>query len=124
MFGLQEILESTIEEMLASGHLDQHPDNELESSVADMIPGLSGDVASLILARIKKDAASGLKGHRRDRKGFEERLNERWKCPLDLLDLVIALTVESGTEFNRKFRNEAVGFGDAVFEALTRLIPS
>ena len=121
MFGLQELLESTIEEMLATGHLDQHPDNDLESSVTDMIPGLSSDIASLILVRIKKDAASGLKRHRRDRKGFEKRLNERWKCPLDLLDLVIALTVEAGTEFNRKFRNEAVGSGDAVFEALTRL---
>ena len=107
--------------MLASGHLDQHPDNELESSVTYMIPGLSGDIASLILARIKKDAVSGLKRHRRDRKGFEKRLNERWKCPLDLLDLVIALTVEAGNEFNRKFRNEVVGSGDAVFELLTRL---
>ena len=40
---------------------------------------------------------------------------------MDLLDLVIALTVEAGTEFNRKFRNEVVGSGDAVFESLTRL---
>ena len=36
MFGLQELLESTIEEMLASGDLDQYQNNELESSVADM----------------------------------------------------------------------------------------
>ena len=121
MFGLQEVLESTIEEMLASANLDQYPNNELESSVTDMIPGLSDDIASLILVRIKKDASSGLKRHRRDRKGFEKRLNERWKYPLDLLDLVIALTMEAGTEFNRKFRNEAVGAGDAVFKALTRL---
>ena len=97
MFGLQEILESTIEKVSASRHLDQHPDKELESSVADVIPGLSGEIASLILARIKKDAVSGLKGHRRDRKGFEKRLYERWKRPLDLLDLVIALNVEVGT---------------------------
>ena len=113
MFGLQELLESTIEETLASGDLDQYPTNELESSV--------DDIANLILARIKKDASSGLKRHRRDRKGFEKRLNERWKSPLDLLDLVIALSTEAGTEFNQKFRNEAVGSGDAVLEALTRL---
>ena len=121
MFGLQELLESTIEGMLASGDLDQYPNNEWESSVADMIPGLVDNTANLILARIRKDASSGLKRHRRDRKGFEKRLNERWKHPLDLLDLVIALSMEAGTEFNRKFRNEAVGSGDAVFEALTRL---
>ena len=121
MFGLQELLESTIEEMLVSGDLDQHPDIELESSGTDMIPGLAGDIASLILVSINKGAASWLKRHRRYRKGFEKRLNERWKCPLDLLDLVIALTTEAGTEFNRKFRNAAVASGDSVFEALTRL---
>ena len=121
MFGLQELLESTIEESLASEDLDQYPINELESSVTDMIPGLVDDMASLVLARIKKDASPGLKRHRRDRNGFEKRLHKRWKYPLDLLDLSIALNVEAGTEFNRKFRNEAVGSGDAVFEALTRL---
>ena len=121
MFGLQELLESPIEEMLASGDLDQYQNNELESSVADMMPGLIDDTANLILVRIRKDASSGLKRHRRDRKGFEKRLDERWKDPLDLLDLVIALSIEAGTEFNRKFRNEAVSSDDAVFEALTRL---
>ena len=121
MFGLQELLESTIEESLASGELDRYPNNRLESSVTDMIPGLVDDMASLILARIKKDASSGLKRQRRDRKGFEKRLHRRWKYPLDLLDLCIALNIEAGTEFNRKFRNEAVGSSDAVFEALTRL---
>ena len=121
MFGLQELLESTAEELLASRDLDQYPKNESESSVADMIPGLVDDIASLILVRIKKGASSGLKRHRRDRKGFEKRLNRCWKYPLDLLDLFIALNVEAGTEFNRKFRNKAVSSGDAVLEALIRL---
>ena len=40
---------------------------------------------------------------------------------MDLLDLSIALSVEAGTEFNQKFRNDAVASGDAVFEVLTRL---
>ena len=113
MFGLQELLESTIEETLASRDLDQ--------SVDDMIPGLVDNIADLFLARIRQDASSGLKRHRRDRKGFEKRLNECWKYPLDLLDLVIALSTEAGAEFNRNFRNEAADSGDAVFEALTRL---
>ena len=78
MFGLQELLESTIEETLASRDLDQHPTNELESSVDDMIPGLVDNIGYLILARIRKDASPGLKRHRRDRKGFEKRLSERW----------------------------------------------
>ncbi len=121
MFGLHELLESTIEKMAASGDIAQHSDKGFESIATDMIPGLVDDIASLILVRIKKDMSSGLKRHRRDRKGFERRLNKRWKCPLDLLDLFITLNLEAGAEFNQKFRNEAVGSGDAVFEALTRL---
>ena len=121
MFGLQEILESTMEGMLADGSLDQLPNDELESSVTGMIPGLTDEIAHLILVRIKEDAASGLRRHRRIRKGFEKRLYERWKPSLDLLDLAIVLNLEAGTAFDKKFRKAAVTSGDAVFEALTRL---
>ena len=121
MYGLQELLESTIEEFVVNGHLDQYPGYDLESRISDVIPDLIDDIASLLLTRIKKDAPSGLKKLRSDRKGFEKRLSKRWKYPLDLLDLSIALSVEAGTEFNQKFRNDAVASGDAVFEVLTRL---
>ena len=121
MFGLQELLESTLEELVENGHLDQYPSNDLESRISDVIPDIVDDIAGLLLDRIKNDAPSGLKKLRNDRRGFEKRLNKRWKYPLDLLDLSIALSVEAGTEFNRKFRNDAVSSRDAVFEALTRL---
>ena len=121
MYGLQELLESTIEEFAVNGHFDHYQGNDLESHISDVIPDVVDDIASLLLDRIKKDAPSGLKRLRKDRKGFEQRLGKRWKYPLDLLDLSIALNVEAGTEFNQKFRNDAVASGDAVFEALTRL---
>ena len=121
MFGLQKRLESTIEEMVESGDFNQIPNNELESIFLDMIPGLVDDTANLTLVSIKRDAPSGLKRHQKDRRGFDKRLQRRWKHPLDLLDLIIALTVEVGTEFNRKFRNDAIDSGGAVFEALLRL---
>ena len=121
MFGLQELLESTIQESLASGTIDQYPNGALESRLTDMVPGLVDDVASVILVKIRKAASSKLKRRRRDRKGFEKRLDRRWKYPLDLLDLSIALNTEAGMEFNRTVRDEAVGSGDAVREALTRL---
>lgn len=121
MFGLHELLESTIQKTLESRQIEQHMYDELESRITEMIPGLSDEIASDILVRVKENADLRLREHQRDRKGFEKRLKERWKCPLDLLDLLIAVTVESGTEFNQKFRNDSVASGDAVFEALTRL---
>ena len=42
MFGLQELLESTVAEALARGDLDQYPTKELELSINEMIPGFSG----------------------------------------------------------------------------------
>ena len=107
MFGLREVLESTLEEILARENLVHLSENELESIVADMIPSLLDDAANLALVRIKKNAPSELKKHQRDRKGFEKRLNESWKRPLDLLDLVICMSVEVGTAFTRKFLNES-----------------
>ena len=121
MYGLQELLESTIEEFVVNWHFDQHLGNDLESRISAVMPDLVDDIASLLLTRLKKDAQSGLKKLRSDRMGFEKRLRQRWKYPLDLLDLSIALSVEAGTEFNRKFHNDAVASGDAVFEVLTRL---
>ena len=66
MFGLQELLESTIEESLASGDLDQYPNNELESSVTDMIPGLVDDMAST--QSTAESEGSGSEG------------SDRWPC--------------------------------------------
>ena len=121
MFGLHELLESTIQQMLERVQLEQRSFDELESSFTEMIPGLTDEIASVILMRVKENADLRLREHQRDRKRFEKRLMKRWKCPLDRLDLLIAVTVESGTEFNQKFRDDSVASGDAVFESLTRL---
>ena len=121
MYGLQELLESTIEEFVVNGHLDQYPGNDLESRICDVIPELADEIAGLLLARIKNDAPSGLKKLSSDRKGFENRLAKRWKYPLERLDLSIAVNLDAGNEFNQRFRDDAVASGDAVFEALTRM---
>lgn len=121
MFGLRELLESTTEELLANGELDQVPNDDLDDLLSETILGFVDDLASLILVKIKEEAPSGLKEVRRDREEFEKRLVQRWKDPLDLLDLSIELNIEAGAEFNRKYRSEAARSGDAVFEALTRL---
>ena len=41
MFGLQELLESTIEKMAASGDITQHSDNGFESIPTDIISRFS-----------------------------------------------------------------------------------
>ncbi len=77
--------------------------------------------AEALLTEIKRIAPTMLKEQWREQQGFEKRLRERWKRPLDLLDLFISIATEAGSDFNSEFRNDAACSGDAVFEAHTRL---
>lgn len=120
MYKLQEILESTLQELLKSGESDESF-NEFDVRIASMIPDLTDSAAQLILASIRKKASSELKHRRRYQKQFESRLMKHWKKPLDALALFINLAREVGTDFNSEYRNEAEKENDAVFEALTRL---
>ena len=120
IFGLQEILESKLADICKDGTLDEGSD-DLEATIANMVPDLADTIADDMLSTINESASSVLKEHESDRRAFEERLGARWKKPLDLLDLLIALAIEAGDTFNSKFRNDAVVSNDAVFEALTRL---
>ena len=52
---------------------------------------------------------------------FEERLLERWKKPIDLLELLLAVCLEAGAELNDEYRPEASRSNDYVFHVLTGL---
>ena len=119
MRSLQKALELALQQL--SENCDLDVDNFVDS-IPGIIPELVDDIAVSVLSDIKKKAfPSGIDRHRAGRLGFEQRLMSFWKEPLDLLDVFITCATEAGSEFNSEFRNEAVGSGDAVFEALTRL---
>ena len=89
--------------------------------IAKVIHDLAGLAAESVLADVKKDAARQLRDRRRNRLQFEERLSQHWQVPSALLDMLISLSVEAGSNFNRVFRQCAASSDDAAFEALTRL---
>jgi len=70
---------------------------------------------------IKSEMSEGLEDRREYQSGFEKRLYERWKKPLDLLEVLIYISTELGEEFNQKHRKEAVKNEDYIFEVLTRM---
>lgn len=53
-------------------------------------------ISEIAMESLKKSTEENLKEHREDRKGFEERLYEWWKEPLDLLECLILISIESG----------------------------
>lgn len=73
------------------------------------------------LAGLMRSAPTLLAEMRDYRKGFEERLRERWGEAFDLYDLTLQLATESGERFNATHRPDAVASNDLAFEALARI---
>ena len=121
MYKLQELLESTIDDL--SKNLGHDIDvDQLAASITDSIPEVADETAESMLRAIKRDAFSGnLQERTAARLAFEERLEAMWRRPIDLLDLLIHLSTEAGSDFNSEYREDAVDSSDAVFEALTKL---
>jgi len=94
---------------------------EYVAKVERLAPEIIEVMTSPILAGVKKDMPSILKAHRKEMKGFENRLHKEWNKPLDLLETFVILAFEAGADFNHKFRKEAAETQDHVFDALTRL---
>ena len=117
---LQETLEASLMELLADEHsVDSLED--LKATIVDTIPDLAESTAESMLAKIKDDAAAGLKEKWEYQQQFEERLRKHWGKPLMLLDLFVSLATEAGDEFNKTFRDDAERSNDAKFKALTLL---
>ena len=118
MYRLQEIFESTLDEIVAG--LDE--DVDVDKLVSDISGEIADETAVNMLKAIKRDAfTGGLQEHEAARLAFEERLERMWRRPIDLLDLFVHLSLEAGTDFNSEYRQDAIESGDAVLEVLTRL---
>jgi hypothetical protein len=95
--------------------------NSMKTAVRDEYPGIIENLAEILLKQIKRTARSQVRGHRKDRKKFEKRLEKLWRLPLRLLETFQLLVVEAGDEFNRNYRPTASSSRDLVFDVLTRL---
>jgi len=95
--------------------------SELDEAVRLEIDSITDRAANESVGALLSNAHKTLAGQRKFRHGFESRLEEGWQRALDILDLVQALCMEFGADFNDKRRPDAVARQDFVFEALTRL---
>jgi len=77
--------------------------------------------ADLIVKSVKSNLPEILERRRTHERDFEERLLERWKKPLDLLEVLVEISLESGAEVNSEYRSTAAKSHDYVFDVLTRL---
>ncbi len=117
---LQATLNRALAEMSQSEAFSSRPE-ELADAVSKMVPELVDSMAESMLATVRRNAPLDLQENRQFRRGFEERLYQRWQEPLDLLDLFISIAIETGGDFNSRVRESGEVLGNAVFESLSRL---
>ena len=92
-----------------------------DQQITDLTKHWIDSLSAALHHQSKELAQNTLKQNRREMQGFESRLRRRWRTPLDLLELYIAIATDAGSNFNRQFRNEAARTNNTSFEALTRL---
>ena len=95
--------------------------SELSQAVARAMPAVIQEVSAGLLGTLKEESAAMLRDRRSGRESFDARLQDTWSEPLDLLEMLLAIALEAGDDFNREFRSDAAEQGDFVFDALTRL---
>ena len=79
------------------------------------------DIAKGLLKSLKEKAPGMLREHRESDSGFRERNFQRWAEGFDLLEMLIVIAEESGSDFNTEFRPHAVQQSSFVFEAVCGL---
>ena len=77
--------------------------------------------AELIVKNVKSNLEEILDKRRSYERQFEERLLERWKKPIDLLEILVEICLEAGAELNNECRSTAARSNDYVFTVLTAL---
>lgn len=74
-----------------------------------------------LTADLIKDRHAFLSDQRKLQKGFETRLYERWKDPLDLFECLIQISLESGEKRKKKLNNKKNNKNNSKYDALIKL---
>jgi hypothetical protein len=123
----------TVNPELESGIKDLHLDlkfseqdledflSDISKKFAEIVPKMVNDSAKILLKQLKKNATSMLRERKKIKTSFEMRLAKRWRKPLKLLEMFLAIAMEAGADFNQEFREVAAQEKNYVFDVLTRL---
>jgi hypothetical protein len=95
--------------------------SQFEAQLEKVIPQIVCKAARTLHRGLRRHARENLSLRRKDRDAFRSRLARRWRKPLDLLEMIIAIAAEAGADFNQEWRPAAVRRQAYAFEALARL---
>ncbi len=95
--------------------------NEYLDNLPETFREISNEISIIFLNSLKKKSNRMLKARRKDFSRFESRLRKAWKKAFDLFEMLIAIALEAGEDYNNEFRKMTSEENDLVFEVLTRL---
>jgi len=108
----------TLEKLVLRAIADQNlTDEQITPAIEKIIPR----IADSLLSGLKQKAPEMLEQRRRSDIGFRERNFDRWHGGFDLLEILIVIAEETGSDFNNEFRPRAIKEENFAFEALTAL---
>lgn len=103
-------------------------EQDAERYIQDMLkkyeeafPDLLSSSGERLLTAFKKEAPKALKQRGQDEKQYNKLIQKHWGEPLRLLEILLSVCLEAGSDFNATYRSQAAEENDYVFEALTRL---
>lgn len=79
------------------------------------------DILDKSFKKTIEKARTSLVQIRLERNQFETRLYERWRKPIDMLEIFINVCLNEGSKVNTQYRKEAALSKDYAFDVLTRL---
>ncbi|MDR7664674.1 DUF5677 domain-containing protein [Methanosarcina sp. Z-7115] len=102
---------------------DSNTNNEKNQDYLDLfnIPSEVKEAINQFHEEIINNASDTLRENYEEIENFKKRVNNFWKKPLDLLDLLLIYSRQMGSKFNKEMRTPAEKENDYVFLALTRL---
>jgi hypothetical protein len=92
-------------------------DSQIDAAVNRVLERISESQ----LDQVREHSAEIVREHRKDMRGFERRLRNRYRVALDQLEFLLWLCVDEGGTLNQRCRPAARDTSDLVFDALTRL---
>ena len=121
MFGFQEILDESLSQLEAECETDEDWAKLLES-LETIIPESIDEMAESVLKTLIENLPQKLEEARVERQQFEQYLQDFWSEPIDLLEMLVCVSLESGMKFKKKYQDDATTrTDDYVFESLVRL---
>lgn len=89
--------------------------------IDESFPDLVSAIGAQLLTAFKEEAPTALKQRAVDEKRYNKLIQKHWGKPLQSLEMLLSICLEAGSDFNSKYRPQAVEENDYVFEALTRI---